>query len=69
MSTVRRSVRTQPTESEPKRDVFKERRAQIGRATRAESAPFGPLLEYISPSGGTLKWCNLYFGGEFTAGL
>ena len=28
----------------------------------------GPLLEYTGLSGGTTKWCSLYFGGETRAG-
>jgi hypothetical protein len=68
MSTVRRNVRTKSTESEPKRDVFQQRRAQTGRVTRAEFFPTEPLLEFIGPSGGNLKWCSLYFGGETRAG-
>jgi hypothetical protein len=68
MSTV---VRTKPTESARKRNVFADvsmNRQIRGRATRAELPLSEPLLEYISPSGGNLKWCSLYYGGESRAG-
>jgi hypothetical protein len=68
MSTVRSNVRTKSTESEQKREVFTDPRAHSGRVTRAEFSPSGPLLEYISPSGGHPKWCSLYYGGESRAG-
>lgn len=68
MSTVRRNVRTKSTQSEPKRDVFTDLRARRGRVTRAQSPIMGPLLEYTGSSGGTTKWCSLYFGGETRAG-
>jgi hypothetical protein len=64
MSPVRSNVRTQPAESERKR-----LQARMGRVTRAESFTTGPLLEYTRPSGGHLKWCDLYFGGESRAGV
>jgi hypothetical protein len=67
MSTVRSNVRTKSTESEQKRDVFTDQRVK-GRATRAEFSTSEPLIEYIRPSGGPLKWCSLYFGGESRAG-
>ena len=61
-------VRTQPTESANMRDVFSHLHARAGRVTRAEFSPSRVLLEFIGPSGGTRKWCNLYFGGESRAG-
>lgn len=68
MSSVRDQARTKPTESATRRDVFTDLRARKGRVTRAESASPRPLLEYMGPSGGTTKWCTLYFGGETRAG-
>jgi hypothetical protein len=62
-------VRTKSTESETKRGVFTDQHAAKGRATRAESSVSEPLLEYADPSGGPVKWCSLYFGGETRAGL
>jgi hypothetical protein len=62
------SFRTKSTESETKRGVFTKQRAQPGGVTRAEFSPSEPLLEYISPSRGHLKWCSLYYGGESRAG-
>jgi hypothetical protein len=61
-------VRTKPTESATKRNVFTDLRARRGSVTRAESPTMGPLLEYTGSSGGTTKWCNLYYGGETRAG-
>jgi len=68
MSTVRANARTQAAESVHKRDVFTELPAR-GRATHAEFAPAGPLLEYTAPTGGIRKCPNLYYGGESRAGL
>jgi len=68
MSSVRNKERTKPTESATRRDVFTDLRARRGRVTRAESPTMGPLLEYTGSSGGTTKWCSLYFGGETRAG-
>ncbi len=68
MSTA---VRTKPTESARKRNVFAgvfTSRQTRGRVTRAEFTLSEPLLEYTSPTGGNLKWCGLYFGGESRAG-
>jgi hypothetical protein len=62
-------VRTKPTESATKRNVFfMDLRVRRGSVTRAESPTMGPLLEYTGSSGGTTKWCNLYYGGETRAG-
>ena len=61
-------IRTKSTESATKRNVFTDLRARMGRVTRAESPTLGPLLEYTGSSGGTTKWCSLYFGGETRAG-
>jgi hypothetical protein len=62
------SLRTKSTESATKRDVLTDLRARMGRVTRAESPTMGPLLEYTGSSGGTTKWCSLYFGGQTRAG-
>ena len=62
-------IRTQPTESARKRDVWKDPQSTTGRKTRAELLPPGPLLEYTVRLGGNLKWCNTFFGGESRAGL
>ncbi len=67
MSSVRNQA-TKPTESATGRDVFADLRARKGRVSRAESPTMGPLLEYTGASGGTTKWCTLYFGGETRAG-
>lgn len=61
-------VRTQPAQSATKRDTLASPRARTGRDARIEFSLPGPLLEYTSSSGGPLKWCGLYFGGESTAG-
>jgi hypothetical protein len=61
-------TRTKSTESASKRNVFTDLRARRGRVTRAESPTMGPLLEYTGSSGGTTKWCGLYFGGDARAG-
>lgn len=61
-------VRTQPTESARKRDVFTNRQVRGGRRTRAEILPAGSLLEYKAVSGGNRKWPSLFYGGETTAG-
>lgn len=68
MSSVRNQARTKPTESATKRNVFTDPRARRDNVTRAESPTMGALLEYTGPSGGTTKWCSLYFGGETRAG-
>lgn len=60
MSRFCSQARTKSTESEPKRD---------GLQARAGRVISGPLLKYINPSGGALKWCSLYFGGESRAGV
>lgn len=62
-------VRTKSTESETKRGVFTHQRAVKARVTRADSSLPEPLLEYADPSGGPVKWCSLYFGGETRAGV
>ena len=61
-------VRTKPTESATKRNVLTDPQGRRGRVTRAESPTMGRLLEYTGSSGGTTKWCSLYFGGETRAG-
>lgn len=65
-------VRTQPTESATKRDVFAAAREGVqnreGRETRAEFLPSRPKLEYGFTSGGPLKWPSLFYGGETRAG-
>ena len=61
-------VRTKPTESATKRNVFTDPRVRRGSVTRAESLTMGPLLEYTGSPGGTTKWCSLYYGGETRAG-
>lgn len=61
-------VRTQPTESARKRDVFTDPQVRGGRSTRAEFFPSEPLLEYERASGGPLKWPGLFYGGETRAG-
>lgn len=60
--------RTKPTESATKRDQLTVQ-SGVGRMIRAEMLPPGPLLEYIDHSGGNLKWCTTYFGGQSRAGL
>lgn len=62
-------TRTRPTESANKRDVLTDLRVRMGRVSRAESATRETLLEYNGPSGGSTKWCSLYFGGETRAGF
>jgi hypothetical protein len=61
-------VRTQPTESATKRDVFTDLQVRGGRRTRAEFLPARPLLEYTGAFGGPLKWPSLFYGGETRAG-
>jgi len=59
--------RTQPTESATKRDVLKNPQQRGWRETRAEMAPSRQLLEYEAAAE-HLKWCGLFYGGEFRAG-
>jgi len=61
-------VRTQPTESATKRNVFTDLAVRGGRRTRAEFLPARPLLEYAAASGGATKWPSLYYGGATRAG-
>lgn len=61
-------TRTQPTESVRKRDGLRDPQHAPGRETRAEPQPQERMLEYIGHSGGNLKWCNTFYGGESRAG-
>lgn len=61
-------IRTRPTESARKRDIFKAPQTRGRRETRAENFSSVPLLEYRTHEEGHLKWCGLFYGGEFRAG-
>ena len=61
-------IRTKPTASARRRDIFRAPQTLGQRETRAEHFSPEPLLEYGAQLEGHLKWCGLFYGGEFRAG-
>jgi hypothetical protein len=61
-------IRTMPTAAAHRRDIFKTPQTRGWRETRAEQFSPRPLLEYGTHEEGHLKWCGLFYGGEFRAG-